>query len=159
MNKGTLFLKIVLALLALPVLVLSLTWLPWQAILASETGPIPDYALILILFFLYTTAVPFLFALLQTWKILSYIDKGTAFSELSVKAIKLIKYCALLILSLYAIALPFLFYIAQQDDAPGIFALGLIVAFACIIVAVFAGVFQKLLRNAIDIKTENDLTV
>ncbi len=159
MRRDTLFLKIVLILIAFPVLVLSLTWLPWQAILESESGPIPDYALILILFFLYTTAIPFLFALLQTWKILNYIDKGIAFSELSVKAIKYIKYCALFILSLYLIALPFLYYIAEQDDAPGVFALGLIVAFACVIVSVFASVFYKLLKNAIDIKTENDLTV
>lgn len=60
---------------------------------------------------------------------------------------------------MYVAILPFLYLMADQDDAPGIVAIGLVITFGSIVIAVFAAVLQKLLQNAIDIKSENDLTV
>lgn len=48
---------------------------------------------------------------------------------------------------------------AERDDAPGIIVIGLIIIFASMVIAVFAAVLQKLLKEAIAIKSENDLTV
>ena len=48
---------------------------------------------------------------------------------------------------------------AQIDDAPGILAFGLVITFASIVIAVFAAILQKLLKEAIDIKSDNDLTI
>jgi biotin transporter BioY len=108
---------------------------------------------------LYATAIPFYFALYQAFKLLIYIDKNTAFSELSVKALKNIKYCAIAISILYVLGMPLFYLIAELDDAPGIILIGMVIIFASMVVAVFAAVLQKLLKNAIDIKSENDLTV
>ena len=47
----------------------------------------------------------------------------------------------------------------DMDDAPGIVMIGLIIIFACMVIAVFAAVLQKLLKNAIAIKQENDYTI
>ncbi|MGV2643750.1 DUF2975 domain-containing protein, partial [Clostridium perfringens] len=47
----------------------------------------------------------------------------------------------------------------EKDDAPGIILIGMALIFASIVIAVFAAVLQKLLQEAIDIKSENDLTV
>jgi hypothetical protein len=47
----------------------------------------------------------------------------------------------------------------QGDDLAGPTALGILMAFASGVIATAAGVFQKLLQNAVDIKSENDLTV
>lgn len=105
------------------------------------------------------TAIPFFIALYQTLKLLGYIDKNNAFSELSVQALKIIKYCAITISSLYAIGMPYIFFVGDKDDAPGVVAIGLIIISASAVIAVFAAVLQKLLRNAIDIKSENELTV
>jgi hypothetical protein len=104
-------------------------------------------------------AIPFFIALYQTWKLLSYIDSNTAFSDLSVKALKNIKYCAIVISGLYAAGMPYIVYVADQDDAPGAVAMGLVIVFASIVIATFAAVLQKLLKDALDIKSENDLTV
>ncbi|MGV2488281.1 UNVERIFIED_CONTAM: DUF2975 domain-containing protein, partial [Bacillus mycoides] len=53
-----------------------------------------------------------------------------------------------------------LFYlVAERDDAPGIIILGMLLIFASMVIAVFAAVLQRLLKDAIDIKSENDLTV
>ncbi|MEK9157911.1 MAG: DUF2975 domain-containing protein [Patescibacteria group bacterium] len=107
----------------------------------------------------YLTAIPFFIALYQAFKLLGYIDKNTAFSELSVKALKYIKYCGIAMSVLYVAGLPLLFQIADADDAPGLVAIGLVLAVAPLVVSVFAAVLQKLVQNAIDIKSENDLTV
>jgi hypothetical protein len=112
-----------------------------------------------ILLGMYVPAVPFFFALYQTLKLLSYIDKNKAFSEMSVKALKNIKYCALTISALYAAGMPYIFHVADKDDAPGVVAIALIIIFASLSVATFAAVLQRLLQDAIAIKSENELTV
>jgi len=104
-------------------------------------------------------AVPFFFALYQGLLLLSYIDKNGAFSELSIKAIRKIKYCAGVISVLYALMMPYIIYISEKDDAPGGVVIGLVLIFAPFVIAVFAAVLERLLQNAIDIKSENDLTV
>jgi hypothetical protein len=105
------------------------------------------------------TIVPFFIALHQTLKLLNYVDEGNAFSELSVRALRNIKYCAIIFSALYAISSPIFYYIAQAEDAPGVMVIGLIMTFAPVVIAVFSAVLEKLLQSAIDIKSENDLTV
>jgi hypothetical protein len=108
---------------------------------------------------LYVSAIPFLIALYHGVKILSYIDKNTTFSESSVKSLKYIKYCALAVSVLYLADMPFIFYIAEQEDAPGVAALGFIFIFASFIVSVLAALLERLVKDAIEIKSENDLTI
>ncbi|MBN2242019.1 MAG: DUF2975 domain-containing protein [Acidobacteria bacterium] len=104
-------------------------------------------------------AVPFFHALHQGLLLLGYIDKNSAFSELSVRAIRKIKYCAGAISVLYALMMPYILYVSEKDDAPGGVAIGLVLIFAPFVIAVFAAVLERLLQNAIEIKSENDLTV
>lgn len=107
----------------------------------------------------YLTAIPFFFALYQAFKLLGYIDKNTAFSTNSVKALRHIKYCGITMSILYAAGMPIIFQVADADDAPGLVIFGMFFVAAPIVVSVFAAVLQKLLQNVIDIKSENDLTV
>jgi len=95
----------------------------------------------------------------QAFQLLRYIDENKAFSELSVNALKMIKKCAVTISGLHILVLPLFYLFAEMDDAPGVIFVGLLVPFASLVIAVFAAVLQKLLRNAIDIKSENDLTI
>ncbi|WP_143595251.1 DUF2975 domain-containing protein, partial [Terribacillus saccharophilus] len=108
---------------------------------------------------LYVTALAYFLALYQSFRLLSYIDKNVAFSDLSVKALKNIKHCAITISIVYVILLPLIYVVAERDDAPGLILVGMALIFAPLVVAIFAAVLQKLLKNAIDIKSENDLTV
>ncbi len=105
------------------------------------------------------TAIPFFYALYQGIVLLTYIEKNTAFSEASVKAIRIIEYCAFTISALYAAMMPLILSVGQKDDAPGVVLIGLVFITAPLITGVFAAVLQRLLQNAIDIKAENDLTV
>lgn len=148
-HGSTLFLKIAVIFIGIPVLALCIFWVPGFV----------NYLSYPILIGVYATAVSFFFALYQALKLLSYIDKNKAFSELSVKALKSIKYCAVTISIIYTVLIPFLFPIADADDAPGLIGFPIIIVFASIVIAVFAAVLQRLLKEAIDIKSENDLTV
>lgn len=157
MKRETLFLKAAVFLIGLPILALCIFGLPQIANEAVEHYP--AYWVYPLLSVMYASAIPFFVALAQALRLLSYIDKNNAFSERSVNALKIIKYCAITISTLYAAGMPLLYLIAEEDDAPGLIVLGMVIVFASIVVAVFAAVLQKLLKNAIDIKSENDLTV
>ncbi|ARJ37891.1 hypothetical protein SporoP8_02675 [Sporosarcina ureae] len=163
MKRGTtLFLKIAVILIGIPVLALCIFLLPQLAIEAKEAterGWNFAYAVYSILLVIYISVIPFYFALYQTFKLLNFIDENQAFSELSVRALKKIKYCAIIISSLYVVAFPFVFIMAEIDDAPGLVIVGMIPIFASMVIAVFAAVLHRLLKEAIDIKEENDLIV
>ena len=159
MNRETLFLKFVVILMGIPVLALCIFLVPEIGDVSVQL--LPDFAFIEILVFIvfYASAIPFYFALFQAFKLLRYIDKSEAFSELAVSALKKIKHCAVTISILHLLVLPLFYLFAEVDDAPGVIFVGLLVPFASMVIAVFAAVLQKLLKNAIDIKSENDLTV
>lgn len=152
MKQETLFLKLV-------VLVLGLVPILFAAFTLRDLiyGDLDGYSFIVA--GMYLSAIPFWIALYQAAKLLGYIDRNEAFSTLSVNSLKYIKYCGLTISGMYTAGLPLLFDVADKDDAPGVLAIGLVVIGASFVVAMFAAVLQKLLQNAIDIKSENDLTV
>ena len=154
---STLFLKIAVILIGIPVLALCIFGLPWL----TKNPVNPDYAHILypIIIGMYLSVIPFYIALYQAFRLLSYIDKNQAFSDLSVKALKNIKICAMTISGLYVVILPFVYIVAELDDAPGLIIIGMVPIFASMVIAVFAAVLQRLLQEAINIKSENDLTV
>lgn len=152
-KASTLFLKLVICLMGLAVLAFCIIVIP-QIIGSFSLGGYDP-----ILLGLYVPTIPFFIALYQGYKLLTYIDKNVAFSQDSVKALKNIKYSAVSISALYTAGLPYIFYVADQDDAPGVVLIGMIFIAAPIVIAVFAAVLQKLIESGLDIKSENDLTV
>lgn len=160
MERGTtLFLKAAVIVIGIPVLALCIFLVPEIANFAAELYPEHTYLKYLVFIDLYAAAIPFYIALYQAFKLLGYIDKNKAFSDLSVQVLKNIKYCALTISGLYVLGLPLFYLIAEKDDAPGIILIGMVMVFASLVIAVFAAVLQMLLKEAIAIKSENDLTV
>ncbi|MER2174879.1 MAG: DUF2975 domain-containing protein [Carnobacterium sp.] len=158
MKRGTtVFLKAALILIGLPVFVLSIVGFIWLT--SNPANPDYDQLLYPIIIGMYISAIPFFIALYQAFKLLNHIDMNQAFSDLSVKALKNIKFCALIICGLYVVMLPFVFGVAQMDDAPGLVLVGMVPVFASFVITVFAAVLQRLLEEAIDIKKENDLIV
>lgn len=150
---STLFLKGVVIFIGLAVLAVCVFVLP-VGIRAEDADMYRP-----ILIGLYLPAIPFLFALYQAIKLLGYIDKNQAFSDASLATLKYIKYCAATISGLFVAGMPYIFQVADKDDAPGVVLIGLIIIGASFVIATFAAVLQKLLQNAKDIKSENDLTV
>ncbi|MFF3102581.1 DUF2975 domain-containing protein [Viridibacillus arvi] len=154
----TLFLKIAVFIIGLPVLALCIFLVPHVANFAAKSYPNIALMKYLVFIVMYGAAVPFYFALYQAFNLLRYIDENAAFSELSVKALKNIKRCAITISGLYVLGMPLFSFISNEVDPP-IGLMGLIIIFASLVIAVFAAILQRLLQEAITIKSENDLTV
>ena len=154
MKQGsTLFLKSVIYLIGLAVLGLCAI-LVGNAFGNGEVGMFTP-----ILLGMTAAAIPFLYALYQGLLLLSYIDNNAPFSELSVKALHTARYCHFSVSCIYAAGMPYIIYVADKDDAPGAVLFALLIIFAFLVVGVFTAVVEKLVQNAIDIKSENDLTV
>lgn len=162
LNKAsTVFLRLAIAAIGLVVLALCVFALPaiWQDVPNETHGQAVWFQVRAILVAFYVGAVPFYIALYESLKLLGYIDKDKGFSNLSVAALKAIAYCGVAISLIFAASLPFFYVWADRADAPGLILMGMILSCAAFTVTVFAALMQRLLKQAIQIKQENDLTV
>ena len=158
MKKGsTLFLKFVICLIAIVALIW-LIWFPQLEGRAAKLDLISIYTDPLIIY-AYIGSIPFFVALYQALKLLGYIDGNKVFSQSSANAVRNIKYCAIIISGLIVLGILYIRLSVIDDDPAGVTALGIFTTFASIVIATAAAVFQKLLQNAVDIKSENDLTI
>jgi len=108
----------------------------------------------------YLASIPFFISLYQAFKLLRYIGQNKVFSPSSVKTLKIIKHCAITLSILIAIAVVYIRMQHSQDDDPvGFIAVGIVATFVSIVTATAAAVFERLLQSAVDLKSENDLTV
>ncbi|BCB03647.1 DUF2975 domain-containing protein [Bacillus sp. KH172YL63] len=139
------------------VFILCVVWLPTMAKYSAELFPEFAYLKWTVLVGLYLTAIPFGVALFQAFKLLTCIEKKHAFSGEAIGSLGRIKLCALMIMVIYVLGMIFL--LIQNALHPGIAILGMIISFASATISVFAAVLQQLLQNALELKSENDLTV
>ena len=107
----------------------------------------------------YTASIAFFVGLYQAFKLLGYIGRNDVFSVRGVKALRTIQYCAKVIVGFVVAAEAYLFIVRPSDDIAGGVFMGLLIIFASGVIATAAAVFEKTLQNAVDIKSENDLTV
>jgi hypothetical protein len=108
----------------------------------------------------YAASIAFFVALYNAFKLLGYVGKNKVFSPSSVKTLRNIKYCAI-VLSILIVAAGLYIRIAhnKEDDPAGFLAICIVTTFVSIVVATAAAIFEKILQNAIDMKSENDLTI
>lgn len=108
----------------------------------------------------YLASIPFFVALYQGVKLLYYIGQNNVFSLNSVKALRTIKYCAIILSALIVMAALYILRTHDKNDDPaGFIFMCIVTTFISIVVAVAAAVFERVLQNAVDLKSENDLTV
>ena len=110
--------------------------------------------------YVYIASIPFFVALYQAFQLLGYIGQNKVFSLDSVKALRTIKYCAIILsISIVMAAIYIRIFHAKGDDPAGFIALCIGTTFISVVIAAATAVFERLLQSAVDIKTENDLTV
>ena len=108
----------------------------------------------------YIVSIAFFVALYQAFKLLGYIGQNKVFSLNSVKALRTIKYCAIILsVSIVMAGLYIRIFHAKGDDPAGFLAMCVVTTFISIVIATATAVFERTLQSAVDIKSENDLTV
>ena len=108
----------------------------------------------------YAASIAFFVALYKAFKLLGYIGQNKVFSSNSVETLKSIKYCAIVLsISIMLAGLYISLFHNKEDDPAGFLAMCIVTTFASIVIATASAIFEKLLQNAIDMKSENDLTI
>lgn len=155
---STLFLQVVIVLFGLVVLAI-LIRVPATEGRAVNLDWVGIYSDPFILYG-YATSIAFFVALYKAFKLLGYIGQNKIFTTQSVGALRSIKYCAIIFMALIVMAGLYIRLSHPVDDDPaGFLAMCIVVTFAAAVVATAAAIFEKILQNAIDMKSENDLTI
>ncbi len=157
-RSSTLFLKAVILLIAVVALA-GMLWEPQTEGRNVNADQVSIYFRDPFLAYAYVASIPFFVALYQAFKLLEYIEQNKLFSQISVRALRNIKYCAITLSGLIGLGILFLRLFTTSDDPAGFTALSILTIFASIVIATAAAIFERLLQNAMDIKSENDLTV
>ncbi|HVZ11050.1 MAG TPA: DUF2975 domain-containing protein [Candidatus Paceibacterota bacterium] len=156
-RSSTIFLQAVIVLIGIVALVL-LLWEPHvEGVNANaaffEVYLDPFIALV------YAGSIPFFVALFQAFKVVGYVGKNKVFSPAAVKALRTIKYCAVTIIGFVMAEEIVIMLNHSSDDAAGGIMMGVFIAFGSIVIAAAAAMFERILQNAVEMKSENELTV
>ena len=106
----------------------------------------------------YVASIPFFVGLYHAYKVLGYAGRNKEFSPSAVRSVRTIKYCAIALVGFVVGGEVFILLHESDDRAGGVF-MGVLILFASIVVATATAVLERILQNAVDLKSENDLTV
>jgi hypothetical protein len=106
----------------------------------------------------YIASIPFFVALYQAFKVLGYAGQNNIFSQAAVKASRTIKHCAIAIIGFVVVSVVFMPFSDPDDRPPGV-VMRILATFGAIVVATAAATCERIFQNAVEIKSENDLTV
>ena len=148
MKRGfTIFLQVVIGLLGVGVFAL-LLWEPHLEGRNVNATLFEIYFKDPFLAYIYLAFVPFFVALYQGFNILGYARRNEIFLQHSVRALRIIKYCALTTAIFILGAEAYLFiFIRGKDDIAGGVMMGVFVILASAIIATAAAVFARTLQK------------
>ena len=159
MNRSsTIFLQIIIVLLGVGAIALLL----WEPRIEGRNVNATNFEIYFqdpFLVLVYVGSIPFFIALYQAFKVLGYVRQNKTFSQEAVKALRTIKYCALTIIGFVVVEEIIIMLTHGNDDMAGGVFMGVLITFGSIVVAAVALMFERILQSAVDIKSENDLTV
>jgi hypothetical protein len=156
---STIFLQVVIVLAGIGVLA-ALLWEPQVEGRNVNATQFEIYFKDPFLAYIYLSFVPFCVGLYQVFKVLGYARRDEIFSQRSVRALRIIKYSAFATAIFIVGAVAYIFiFIRGTDDIAGGVAMGFFIIFVSTVIATAAAVFERILQNAVDIKSENDLSV
>lgn len=157
-RMSTIFLQAVLVLIGIVVLAILIRF-PLTEGRAANLDLFSIYADPFILYG-YAASIAFFVALYKAFRLLGYIGQNKVFSSEAVGTLRSIKYCGIVLsILIVAAGLYIKFFHDKEDDAAGFLAMCIVTTLASIVVATAAAIFERILQNAINMKSENDLTI
>ena len=156
-RSSTIFLQVVIILIGIGALAILL----WEPHVEGRNAHSTLYQIYFndpFLAYAYVASIPFFVALYQAFKVLGYAGQNQIFSPAAVKALRMIKYCAIAIIGFVAVA-EIIILLSNEEDKPGGIFIGILITFGSIVIATAAAMFERILQNAVELKSEHDLTV
>ena len=106
----------------------------------------------------YVASIPFFVGLFHAFKVLGFAGRNNEFSLSTVKSVRTIKNCAIALFGFVVGAEIFIMSNDSDDRAGGVF-IGILIAFASIVVVAAMTILERALQRAVEMKSENDLTI
>ena len=92
--------------------------------------------------YVYLGSIPFFVSLYQVFKLIGYISRNETFSQRTLKALRTIKRCGIMLMTFVAGGIFWIMRIESDDRAGGVF-MGLIFAIAFLILTAAATIFER----------------
>jgi Protein of unknown function (DUF2975) len=156
-SGATFFLRAVLMLVGIGVLVLLLVEPHFEGRNAHATV-FEIYFKDPFLAYVYLASIPFFVGLYHASKVLGYAGRDQAFQPSTLRSVRIIKFCAIALV-VFVVGAEIFIMSSESDDRAGGVVIGAVIAFASIVVATAMSVLERALRSAVDMQSENDLTV
>jgi len=156
-RSSTIFLQMVIVLIGIG----ALAFLLWEPHVEGRNAHATLFEIYFkdpFLAYAYIASIPFFVALYQAFKVVGYARQNKVFSPAAVNALRTIKFCAIAIIGFVAVSVIFMPFSDPDDRPPGV-VMRILITFGSIVIATAAAVFERILNNAVDMKSENDLTV
>ena len=157
MKRSAIFLQVAIVLIGIA----ALAFLLWEPHIEGRNAHSTLFEIYFkdpFLAYAYVTSIPFFLGLNQAFKFLGYAGQNKLLSLAALKALRIIKYCAISIIGFAAVGEIIIMLSSSDDRAGGVF-MGILITFTAIIVAISVGKFERILQNSIDIRSQNNLTV
>lgn len=152
-KSSILFLQVVLLLIGIAALIIMIR-MPLTEGRAANLDLFRIYSDPLILY-AYAASIPFFIALYRAFQLLGYIGQNEAFTVNAVSTLRSIKNCAIALSILIVLAGIYIrIFHNKEDDPAGFIALCIVMTFVSLVVATAVTVFEKILQNGLDIKSE-----
>ena len=131
-----------------------------ELILGTAQPEPPIAMVVLLLVGLFGVTIPFCIAIVSSFLLMRKIDRLLVFTAPSVRLMTIVTRCAGLVCAVCAgVGLPLFWLWADYSAAPGLIVVGLSIVGAAFIVTMFASLLKRLLKDAIALQTDADLTI
>jgi hypothetical protein len=98
--------------------------------------------------YVYVGSTPFFVALYRAFGLFGHVRQNRGFSQVTVDALRAIKYCAIVIIGFVAGGVVFIIKFGDGDDRPAGIFMSFLVTFASSIIAIAAAMFARNLQNS-----------
>lgn len=152
MKKGsTILLQIVVILIGICALALLL----WEPHIEGRNAHATLYEIYFndpFLAYAYIASISFFVALYQSFKVLGYVRQDRTFTDETVNAMRIIKYCAVAIIGFVVVGEIFIMLGNSDDRAGGVF-MGALITFGSAAIATTAAKFERILQAKKNVRT------
>ena len=142
------FLRLVIVLVAIGAVAV-LLWEPQIEGRNARATPFEIYFRDPFLAYAYVASIPFFVALYQAFKLLGDVGANQIFSQASITAMRIIRFCALAIVGFVVAGESIFILFNDSDDRAGGVVIGVVIAFGSLAVAAAAAMFEGILRDAV----------
>lgn len=146
-NYQVLFLKVLTGMAMIPVLFLDLYQFPLLFIEGASSDSVYVPYLFGLMISVYLMSVPYALGLVHVFKLLILMENKEFVSEAAEKSLKTIKKMAFIVAIIFLVDMPFVYIVAEMDDAPGLIMVGLFLMTFALAIGVFANLIKKFISE------------